>query len=727
MSPLQTVEPHFTQHPKVTHFHHQRLAYVYVRQSSLKQVYHNQESQHYQYRLKQRALELGWPEDRVRVIDSDLGRSGRNSDDRVGFQELVTEISLGHVGIVLGYEVSRLARNNRDWYHLLDLAAMLGTLIADSDGIYDPRLYNDRLLLGLKGTMSEAELHLLRQRLDEGRLNQVKRGAYRQRLPTGLVRLPDGTVVKDPDDQVRHVIELVFAQFEVLGSVNKVIRYLRRHKILLPRRQSAGPQAGQLLWKVASEAAVSDMLQNPAYAGTFVYGRRQVDPTRRQPGRPAAGRVRRPMSEWIHLQHDVYPAYILWEQYLTNQERIRQNGLRFIESRQNAQGIVRDGPGLLQGMIVCGHCAHHMQTVYKHTPRYVCRGVSRTTDAPSDCNSVRAPVVDEMVVQAFFEAIQPAQLDALEAILAAQQQERHRLERQWQEQLKRAQYEVELAQRQYDAVDPQNRLVAAELERRWEEKLRQLQQTRESYAHFQQTPLPEAVPPQLRDQFREVSDRLPDLWPALSNAQKKELLRSLISQVIVKRPVPDRIEARIVWISGCYTDRAALTPIHRDQDVSGYEQMVERVHQLWQQGYNDEQMAEQLTADGFHSARSTHVTPTSVMKIRLARQWYLPLERMRRLQEVEGYLTVRGLARQLKVNGSTVYRFIYKQVIGPEYIKREPQSGVYLIRKDEQLIERLQHRVIEQKRKNGMLKPRSGCPPPAQPDDAQEQKGGSDG
>lgn len=704
MNPSQIDKSGFVEHPKVTSFHLQQLAYIYVRQSSLKQVIQNQESQMYQYRLQQRAQELGWPKDRIRVIDSDLGYSGQDAQQRVGFQELVAEVSLGHVGIVFGYEVSRLARNNRDWHLLLDLAAMFGTLIADSDGLYDPRLYNDRLLLGLKGTMSEAELHLLHQRLAEGRLNQVKRGAYRQRLPTGYIRLPDGTVVKDPDDQVRHILELVFIKFEELGSVNKVVRYLRQHKIQMPRRQNAGPQANQLLWKVASESAISDLLQNPAYAGVFVYGRRQADPRLRKPGRPAAGRVRKPSSEWIHVQHDVYPAYITWKQYLANQERIQQNGLRFEENRRRAQGIAREGGCLLQGLVVCGHCGHHLQTVYKDTPRYFCRGLARTLDVSGSCTSVRAPVVDEVVVQAFFEAIQPAQLDALEAILVVQGQDRQRLERQWQEQLKRAQYEVGLAQRQYDAVDPTNRLVAAELERRWEEKLHQLRQTEEDYHHFQQTPLPDTIPPHLRELFREVSHRLPELWPALSNAQKKELLRSLIAQVIIKRVISDQLEIRIVWISGCYTDYTALTPIHSDKGVSGYEQMVSRIHELWQQNYDDEQMAQQLTLEGFHSARSPHVTPKSVQKIRLARQWYLPFERMRRVEEVEGYLTARGLAKQLAANDSTVYRFIYNQVIPPEEVRRDAESGVYLIRHDMQLIERLRQRVITQKKKNGMLK-----------------------
>jgi DNA invertase Pin-like site-specific DNA recombinase len=707
MSHGQAVETSHTEHPKVSPQHQQRFAYIYVRQSTLKQVHQNPESQAYQYRLQQRAVELGWIEERIRVIDSDLGISGSESTARVGFQTLVAEVSLGRVGIVFGYEVSRLARNNYDWYHLLDLAAMFGTLIADCDGIYDPRLYNDRLLLGLKGTMSEAELHMLRQRLDAGRMNRVKRGTYRQRLPTGYLRLPDGTVVKDPDEQVRHVIELVFDKFSELGSANKVLRYLRRNKILLPRRQSAGPQANQLLWKVASESAVTDMLCNPAYAGAFAYGRKQADPTRRDPARPAAGRVRKPMSEWLHLQQDAYPAYISWEQYLVNQERIQQNGLRFVKSRQKAQGVARNGPGLLQGMVVCGRCGHHLQVVYKHTPRYVCRGLVRTTVAPSDCTSIRAPVLDQVVVEAFFEAIRPAQIDALEAILAAQRTEREQLERHWQERLRRAQYAAQLAQRQYDAVDPENRLVAAELERRWETGLRQLQRVEEEYHNFQQTPVPDTVPSELRDLFRDISTRLPELWPELSNAQKKELLRSLISHVIVKRPVTDQIEARIVWISGHYSDHTAITPVHGEQDVTGYDEMVGRIQELSEQGYNDAQMAVQLTEEGFHSARSIGVTTDSVMKIRLARKWYSPRAQMRGVEEVDGFWTTRGLAKQLDLDSSTICRYIYQGIIAPEDVRRDPASGVYLIRNDPQLVDRLRKRVIEQKKRNGMLKPTS--------------------
>jgi len=278
---------------KITARHCDRHAYVYVRQSTPKQVQHNQESQANQYALVQRAITLGWPAERVHVIDTDLGQSGQNGQ-RPGFQELVTAVSLGRVGLILAYEASRLARNNADWYALLDLATVVGALIADADGIYDPRDYNDRLLLGLRGMLSEAELHLLRLRMEAGRQRQIERGVYRQQLPTGLIRLEDGQVVKDPDVQVQHTLTLIFARFQMLGSCQKVMRSLRDDGILLPRRQRGGVYAGQVLWRKPNQAALADLLHNPAYAGAFVYGRDGPNPDRRpgQPRRTWAGRMR---------------------------------------------------------------------------------------------------------------------------------------------------------------------------------------------------------------------------------------------------------------------------------------------------------------------------------------------------------------------------------------------------------------------------------------------------
>lgn len=335
-----------------------------------------------------------------------------------------------------------------------------------------------------------------------------------------------------------------------------------------------------------------------------------------------------------------------------------------------------------------------MQTVYKKTPRYICRGLVRTTDVPSDCCSIRAPVADEMVVNAFFAALQPTELDALDAILKEQQQEHQRLEKQWAQRLQRARYEVQLAQRQYDAVDPDNRLVAAELERRWEAMLQQLRQTEEAHHHFQQTPPPQEIPFELRAQLQQIGKQLPQLWPQLTHAQKKRLLRALISHVIVRRPQWDMIQVRIVWISGCYTDETAWTPIHRQAEVSNFEDLVERVHQLWQQRLGDEAIAAHLTAEGFHSARAEQVTPLTVMKIRLQHKWYLPFERIRRGEQMEGYLTVSQLANRLNIPYRRGYALIYQQIIPAAVVLRDP---VYLVPDDSALIAQLELYVSEHK------------------------------
>lgn len=676
-------------HPKLRAGHLERLAYVYVRQSTPKQVSHNQGSQLYQRQLSERAQGLGWPQERIRVIDSDLAKSGRDSCHRFGFQELVAEVSLGHVGIIFGYEVSRLARNNRDWYHLLDLAAVFDTLIADNDGIYHPGSYNDRLLLGLKGTMSEAELHLLKQRLEAGRLNQVKRGAYRQLLPTGLARRPDGRVEKDPDVQVQHVLELVFAQFEVLGSSRKVLRYLRRENILLPRRQLSGERQGEVVWKVASEAAVYDILRNPAYAGTFVYGRTQADPRRQKPGQPGRGRVKQPPANWFHREHDAYPAYIRWAQYEKNQERLRQNASSYQDFKRQARGASRDGAALMQGLVVCGSCGHHMRVKYKQgAPRYICEGLARTLDSGL-CLIAHGPIVDAVVVSAFFAALRPAHLDALEAILAEQQQERTRLEGQWQERLKRGQYEARLAERQYRTVDPENRLVAAELERRWELRLRELKQLEEDFDHFQQRPPVRVLSPELRQQFAHVSETLPTLWPSFANAQKKELLRSLIDKVILTKTTAGSVAVKIVWVSGHYSLEHIEQPVLRQAAMAHHAELVRQVQALWQAGFNDVQSAAELTEQGFRSARSSTLLPLTVQKIRHEYRWLSVLKRSCNALEVDGRFTVQGLAARLGVERTWVAKRIYNGVIDAKYVIRHPQGNVYLIENDEAMIEQL--------------------------------------
>ncbi len=670
-----------TAHPKISALHLQRLAYVYVRQSTMKQVEQNRESQRNQYRLVARAEQLGWPPERTRVIDSDLGQSGQSSEHRSGFNDLLAELTLGHVGIVLSYEVSRLARNNSDWYRLLDLAAVFGTLIADVDGVYDSRAYNDRLLLGLKGTMSEAELHIMRSRLEAGRLSQVRRAEFVQNLPTGLVRLEDGRVAKDPDLQIQNVIQLALDKFAELGSCGKVMRYFRDHKLLLPRRQVAGLFSGTLQWKPAYCSMVLDMVKNPAYAGAFAYGRKQGDLSKMKPGRRATGRVRCGMSEWVHLQQGVYPAYVAWEQYLKNQDRLSQNGAHFQRKKLESIRAPRHGSALLQGIAICGVCGHHMYVVYKPSPRYACDSLARHTGGKY-CVSVDGVSVDDVVAQAFFEAIQPAQLDVLGAVLEQQRSERHKLEQAWEQKLARARYEARLAERQYAAVDPDNRLVAATLEKQWEDKLKQTREIEEDQDRFLHHASPPELTPEMRRQFECISERLPELWHSgrLTFLQKKELLRCLIDRVNLDRINAETIEVRIVWISGhCTVAHARSRRVHRTSDLSNYPELVNRVQQLCQQGMNDAQMADELTREGYTGARVTGVPPQTVLEIRLARGWRLLRHEKRMHDRIDGKWTVRGLSKQLGMTTNYVLKCIYDGTVSPEFVSRDPVADIYLI------------------------------------------------
>jgi DNA invertase Pin-like site-specific DNA recombinase len=694
-------------HLKITAAHLERRAIVYIRQSSPKQVRQNQESQLYQRALVERAQGLGWHRERIEVLAADLGQSAAHSEGRDDFKALAAAVALGQVGIILGWEVSRLARNNATWYQLLDLAALFGTLIADVEGIYDPRLYNDRLLLGLKGTMSEAELHMLRQRMDAGRLSKVMRGEYVQHLPTGLVRLPDKSVVKDPDEQVRQVIELIFAKFEELGSCQKVLRFFKHRDVLLPRHQTSGFHEGELLWKKPSAAAIYDILCNPAYAGAFVYGRRPKDPTRQIPGRHATGVVRKPMAEWVCIQQGVYPAYITWQQYLENRTRMHENASRHNERTQRRAGTPREGAALLQGLATCGECGHVMRTVYKPGVRYACNGLSKEFAEPM-CASLDGASVDALAVQAFFDAIQPAQLDALEALLAQRRQERAQVERHWEQQVQRATYEAHLSRRRYEGVDPDNRLVAAELERRWEEKLIALRETQEAAERFRQEPETPAIDPELRHQLQHIAQALPDLWHSdrLTNEHKKRLLRSLISRVILKRVAPDQVEVKIVWISGHFSVFNLTPPIHRQADVSRYDEMVTRVHDLWQAGYNDADIATTLTQEGFHSARSLKVSKTTIGKIRRQRGWVSNYHRHRLADKIDGCWTIYGLCGELGIDRDWFYRRIHNgQLREPDVVRILPY-GNYLIRDDPELIERLRQEVEQLRRKAPNLQPK---------------------
>jgi len=675
--------------PKISARHLQRAAYVYVRQSTPQQVRRNPEGRENQRALAQRAEALGWSPRKVRVIDADLGLSGKSAEGREGFRELVGEVSLGHAGIVLSYEASRLARNNADWYALLDLCTLRGTLIADSDGVYDPTDYNDRLLLGLRGMMSEAELHLLRLRMDAGKTRQIEKGTYRQGLPTGLVRLDGGRVAKHPDIHVQRAIGLVFERFSSLGTMSKVLASLRADGASLPRFRYGGPHHGELLWCRPTTTNIHGFLSNPAYAGAFVYGRRA---TVRDGAKDSPGRVTKPMEEWTAIHRDVYPAYISWEQFLANQERLRQNGCRLAES---ARGAPRSGPALLAGLAVCGHCGRRMSVVYggsKGRGGYVCNALPSTHGARS-CLYAPRPNTDEAVVAAFFEAIRPSELDLLEEALQAQSADRERLLRHHRDNVKAAQYEARLAEKRYRGVDPENRLVASELEKGWEAALRALAEAEEAAGRFERERPRTDLDPTLRAQLADLGGRLPELWDSgrLSAEHKKELLRSLIRRAILSKPQADSVEIRIVRISGAVSTLSARQPIRRSRDLSGYEAMVEKIVAMSAEGYTDAKIARGLTEEGFRAARSEKGIPAGfVTEVRRQRGISSVFETLKGREKLDGSWTVLGLAKELDVSRDRIYRLIENGNLATE---RHPQTGRHLIADDPELIAELRRRL----------------------------------
>jgi len=467
---------------KVQPWHRDRLAAVYVRQSTAAQVHEHTESTRLQYGLVERAVALGWAPSRVLVIDDDLGHSASGADARPGFTRLVFEVGLDHVGIVLGIEMSRLARSGREWHQLLELCALSGALLGDLDGVYDPAEHNDRMLLGLKGTISEAELHLIKQRMWSGRIAKARRGELAVPLPVGFARRPSGEVVLDPDEQVRSVVGLVFELFERLGTVGAVLAFLADHHIQLGVRLREGPERGELTWRRPSRVGVQNMLRNPAYAGIYAYGRSTLDPRRRQAGRPHTGRVRVERDRWLVYLPGVLPAYISVERYERNMRRLDAN-----RSRAQSLGAVRDGPALLAGLVVCGRCGKKMTVRYqrgaggKLHPAYVC-GRDKTDYAADPCQQLAGGCVDAHVTDLLLKAMAPA---ALEVCLAAAEQveaQREQVDRIWRQRLERAEFAADRARRQYQLAEPENRLVVRQLERDWEAALAERQRLGEEYA-----------------------------------------------------------------------------------------------------------------------------------------------------------------------------------------------------------------------------------------------------
>jgi DNA invertase Pin-like site-specific DNA recombinase len=632
---------------KVTAAHLRRDAYLYVRQSTVRQVVENTESTQRQYALRQRAVALGWPPERVVVIDSDLGLSGASATDRAGFQQLVAEVGLGHAGIVLGLEVSRLARSSTDWHRLLEICALSDTLILDEDGVYDPAHFNDRLLLGLKGTMSEAELHVLRARLRGGLLNKAQRGELRCPLPVGLVHDPAGQVGLDPDQQVQESVRLLFHTFARTGSVSATIKHFRQQGLLFPTRMASGARKGELSWGPLAVGRAARALHNPWYAGAYVYGRSRW---RQQPD----GRMRHellPRSEWQVLIKDAHPGYISWEEYERNEQRLRENSKTLPWER--TQSPPREGPALLQGRAVCGLCGSRMHVRYgsragqQQVPVYVCVGRGRDFCDPA-CQSIVGTGLDAAVGQLLVEAVTPM---ALELSLAVQQELDERLDeadRLRHHQVERAQYEADQARHRYMQVEPTNRLVADTLEADWNARLRALSEAQEDYER-QRTADRLAVDEEARQRVLALATDFPAVWwdPNTPHRERKRMLGLLIEDVtLIKQR---QITAAVRFRGGATTTLTLPRPLTAQQLRVTHEDVRQQIDTLLDE-YTDAQVAHVLNERGLRTGAGDAFDSDSVQWVRYSHK----LKSLKQRLLDEGWLTGRQVSATFGISRSTL-------------------------------------------------------------------------
>lgn len=648
--------------------HLKRKAIVYIRQSTPHQVVSNQESLRLQYALCQRANDLGWHKADIDVIDADLGLSGASAAHRSGFQELVGRVGLSEVGIILSVDVTRLARNCSDWYPLLDICGLRGCLIADRDGVYDPGNPNGRLLLGLKGTISELELHTIRSRLTAGLIAKAQRGELALTLPVGLVRDPSGVVLKDPDMAVQDRLGLVFELFQKLRSIAKVMRMLNDRGLDLPRRD----RHGDLHWARATVAAVATILKNPAYAGAFVYGRTRLRNT--SSSRRAPAKVARPLEEWRIVVKDRYPAYIDWPTYENIRSIVSDNRAEYM--RTKTRGIPRDGELLLHGIVWCGRCGHKMYVRYKGGGEYVCNHLRTHSGLPT-CQHIRAKSVDAAVADAFLTALAPAELDALSRARRAQSQVDSALKTNAKREVERTRYAAALAQRQFNRVDPDNRLVAAELERRWESALMDLRAAEAALAEqsAQQPGTHVTMGPTLTGKVVTLAGRLPQIWAdqATTGAHRKALLRCLVEKVVLDR-TPESALVRVVWRGGAVTELNVKMRVAAISKLARGAEMRARLLELAKAGMPDDEIARVLTSEGHRSAKNADmVLPATVQRIRLAEGISKPPSH-RRWDHDPDFLSTTALAEKLGIPVNWLYVQIKKKRL---LIDPQP-SGAYL-------------------------------------------------
>ena len=650
---------------KITSVHLSRSACVYIRQSTLNQVERNRESTARQYKLVERAVHLGWQRDQVRLIDEDLGVSGSGTSQRKGFELMASEVALGRLGLILSIEVSRFARNNADWYRLLDFCGLTNTLIGDEDGIYHPGLYNDRLLLGLKGTMSEAELHIIRARLLGGIRNKAARGELRRGLPIGLIwGEHDGEILLDPDEAIRNAIYLVLQKFSELGSVRQVYIWLRGEQLLFPSRRFP---KGPIRWIPPTYHAIHSVLTHPAYAGAYRYGKSRVEHYIDKTGQVRKKVKNLPPSEWQVLIPEHHEGYIDWETYQMNQDRIGRNTH---PTPHNPTGAIREGAALLQGLATCGHCGRKLRVYYQgknSTPGYYCAGTTLANGRALYCLRIGGVRIDRAVADAFLESVTPA---GIQAAFNAEQEieaDRDAAIQQWRLQVERRQYEADRAERRYRAVEPENRLVARNLEADWEKRLAELKAAKSELKHRERNQ-PRQLSDQDREHLRALGSDVRLVWtaPTTTDRDRKELLQALLEEVCI---AVDRGEsnARLTlrWRGGLISELDVVARLARTAPLRTDESTIELIRRLAPH-YGNAVIAGILNRQGRRSARGQRLTATSVSGLR--QYWKLPLYEHARASSEEEVLTITNAAKELGVAPSTLYRCLNDGIIVGEQL-----------------------------------------------------------
>jgi DNA invertase Pin-like site-specific DNA recombinase len=636
--------------------HRQKMAYVYLRQSTMAQVHHHQESTQRQYALKDRALELGWAPDQIRVLDADLGQSGTQMNSRQDFKTLVADVSLEKVGAVLALEASRLSRSCSDWHRLLEICSLSGTLIIDADGCYDPADFNDQLLLGLKGTMSQAELHFIRARLQGGKRNKAQRGELRFPLAVGYTYGDEpGSVLLDPDVEIQNAVRLVFTLFRQTGSAYGVVRHFQQHSLSFPRRAYGGAWNGKVFWSKLIHGRVLSLLSNPSYAGAYVFGRYRGAKSVSTDGQIRSKVQRQPMGSWLVLIQQHHPGYISWDDYLENQHMLEQNQTNAPQACSS--GAAREGRALLQGLLLCAHCGRKLSPRYTGNggihPIYEC--TRRKTDAhySAECVRIQAELVDRALSDRVLEILRPEQIEI--ALRAVRELERRSqaLDQQWRMRIERLEYQAQLAQRRYEEVDPANRLVAGTLERRWNDALAELHTAREELERNRQQQGLELTEEQ-KAQMRALAQDLPKLWnsPTTATQDRKRMLRLLIKDITVEKQRAQRKAIlHIRWQGGALEDLSVNLPLPAPDKVRYPEALVNRIRTL-AATMPDTQVAMRLNEENVQSAKGKRFTGTMISWVRY--RYDIPAPCLKGPNE----LTVGEVAQRLGVRPTVVYYWI---------------------------------------------------------------------